>query len=86
MDVQEINLKFPWGLWPRDKRLKEIGKWWLLGMETGAFEAHLTAMFTRALGWSSEKTDDVIHRAKREIRTGRFHVYNAGNYLVARKK
>ncbi|KAI5792544.1 S-adenosyl-L-methionine-dependent methyltransferase [Peziza echinospora] len=84
-EIQEVHYKMPWGVWPKDKKLKEIGKWWLLEVEAGGLESYFLAMFTRVLGWPAEKANRMIAGMKAEIKTQKQHAYIKGNFLIGRK-
>lgn len=48
-NVVEKLFKVPIGGWPADKKLREIGQWTLLGIDTG-LEGYLLAILTRVFG------------------------------------
>lgn len=51
VDVVERRFRWPFGAWPEDKRLKDIGRWQLLHWEEG-LEGWTMALMTRYLGVS----------------------------------
>jgi len=65
----------PWGPWPKDPRMKEIGYWALLNSEY-SFEAYGLALFTRVLGMSGEEARELCTRAQRDLKNKHIHVYN----------
>jgi len=65
----------PWGPWPKDPRMKEIGYWALLNSEY-SFEAYGLALFTRVLGMTGEEARELCARAQRDLKNKHIHVYN----------
>lgn len=51
VNVVEKVFKTPMGCWPSDQKLKEIGKWALLGFDIG-LEGYAMASMTRVMGVS----------------------------------
>ncbi|KAI5810265.1 S-adenosyl-L-methionine-dependent methyltransferase [Peziza echinospora] len=72
--VKEIQLKIPWGTWPKDKRYKEIGKWISIIIKSG-LEAYGIALFTRVLGKSQEDMERLFEGAKKELELKKIHGY-----------
>lgn len=50
-NIHEKLYKAPFGCWPADPKLKEIGKWTLLGFDVG-LEGNALATMTRVIGVS----------------------------------
>jgi hypothetical protein len=50
-NVVETLYKVPMGGWASDPKLRELGRWTLLGFDIG-LEGHALATFTRVLGVS----------------------------------
>lgn len=73
VNFSEKKLKLPVGTWPKDPHYKEIGA---IGREVGntALEAYGLAIMTRVLGWSVEKTHDLITRATRDFHDKKLHL------------
>jgi hypothetical protein len=51
VNVVEKVFKAPIGPWPADPKLQELGRWTLLGFDTG-LEGFVLAILTRTLGVS----------------------------------
>jgi len=51
VNVVEKRFKVPYGDWPRDPKLKDVGRWSLLGLDLG-IAGFIMATFTRHLGVS----------------------------------
>ena len=74
VEVQEQIIKVPLNPWPADPHLKDIGRWYNLGLTQG-LEALTLGPMTRIGGWSKETVDKLVMEAKREICAKRFHAY-----------
>lgn len=64
----------PVGTWPKDKTLKEIGRWFRLQFLESGLEAYSMALFTRA-GWSKEEMDVLLAHVRREMKSNKMHMY-----------
>jgi hypothetical protein len=56
VDVQEVILKLPLNSWPKDPKLKTLGRWWGENMLMG-MQGFSMAFFSRMLGWSREEIE-----------------------------
>jgi len=56
VNIIERVFKVPFGPWPSDPKLKELGRWTLLSFDTG-LEGYVLATLTRALGVSTWPSD-----------------------------
>lgn len=74
VDVSEQVIKVPLNPWPTDQHLKEIGRWYNLGLVQG-LEALSLGPFTRMFRWSKEDVDRIIAAAKRDICSKKHHAY-----------
>lgn len=75
VDVTVIDYKQPFGPWPRDRRLKQIGAMMLLNSESG-FHAYGMAAFTRVLGMTAEEATKACANGVRGARDKNSHCYN----------
>lgn len=74
VDVVERQLKWPVGVWPKDKYYKELGHWGYANMDVG-IEALIMALLTRGMGWSREEVLVFCAQVRRDIRDSRIHSY-----------
>jgi hypothetical protein len=74
----------PIGSWPKDKRLKEIGRF-ERAQALDAVESHTLAVYTRILGYSFDQTQVVIEGVKREFSDPKLHLYNTHYFICGRK-
>jgi len=94
VDVQVKELKRPCNDWPKDKRMKEIGRVSPLSAEaTGklnrisqftyfnfmkGLEGFTMAPFTRILGWTQEEVQVLIADVRKEFGKRSYHGYQKG--------
>ncbi|KNG87492.1 UMTA methyltransferase family protein [Aspergillus nomiae NRRL 13137] len=84
VDVTETLLKIPLGTWPKDARMKELGKFGFVG-ELQAIEAYTPALFTRVLGWSEEEMQVLMDKVKKELFDRSLHLYLPVHVVYGRK-
>lgn len=70
----ERRFKWPLNTWPRDSRYKEIGAFTFQNYNSG-LEGLTLALFTRALGWTSEETVAFCGEVRAQMRDRGVHAY-----------
>jgi len=83
-EVHHKMYKLPLGTWPKDKRQKELGRWFWMAAESG-FEAFGLALLTRVLGMKTEEIQELIRESKEEVLTRKVHAYNWQHVIFAQK-
>ncbi|MCJ1339888.1 hypothetical protein MMC09_005180 [Bachmanniomyces sp. S44760] len=83
VDVQEHFFKIPLNTWPKDKRLKEAGKFQLISYLEGC-EALSIGLFTRVLNWQPMEVQVLLARFRAELRDRTLHTYQRA-VIVGRK-
>ncbi|KAF4454408.1 hypothetical protein F53441_3034 [Fusarium austroafricanum] len=73
-NVVETIYRWPTNIWPKDPKLKEIGKWTLANFHSG-LEGVSLALFTRALGWSKDEVLALCAEVRKEMRNPQVHGY-----------
>src|SRR5690606_2957982 len=73
-NVRVVTTKVPWGLWAKDKKMKDAGKWGRASIETG-LEAYGNALFARELNKGPDETQKLFADAKKELDSKRYHCY-----------
>ncbi|KAJ4328775.1 hypothetical protein N0V84_000780 [Fusarium piperis] len=73
VDIQEFNIKVPLGDWPRDPKLKEMGRFSRATLEQDT-EGYVLYMATSE-GWSKEEVSIYAARLRREMRNSKIHAY-----------
>jgi len=72
--VEVVNIKQPFGPWPKDRRMKRIGTMVLLNSEAG-LEACCLALFTRVLGMGEPEVEKICRDAFVVVRNKTNHTY-----------
>lgn len=83
-DVTERKIKQPLGAWAKQKKMKEMGQWTLVIMESG-LEAYGLKIFTHVLGWDKKRFDEFLEKVKNDIRNRQYHTYSYSYVVYARK-
>ncbi|RTE84956.1 hypothetical protein BHE90_000456 [Fusarium euwallaceae] len=73
-NVHETIFRWPTNSWPKDRKLKELGKWNLANFDAG-LEGVSFALFTRVLSWSKEDVLALCADVRRELRNPKVHGY-----------
>ncbi|KAE8391556.1 S-adenosyl-L-methionine-dependent methyltransferase [Aspergillus alliaceus] len=73
-DVTERVYVLPYGPWPKDPKLKEIGRWQYVQAPEGV-EAYGLRLYTQVLGWPESEAK--LHQAlvKQQLRNKALHIY-----------
>jgi hypothetical protein len=74
VEIQEQIIKVPLNPWPSDPHLKDIGRWYNLGLTQG-LEAFTLGPLTRMLNWTKEDVDRLVAETKRDICSKKYHTY-----------
>lgn len=73
--IQTYEEVCPIGTWPKDRRLKEIGRYFRVQFLEGAVDSYSMALFTRFGGWSAEEVQVLLAHVRDEIKKNKMHVY-----------
>lgn len=74
VDVEEHILKLPVGVWPKNKRFKNIGLFEMVNMEEGLGSLSMM-LFTRALKWSPEQVELFLMDVRKDVKNNDLHSY-----------
>jgi len=83
-DVTEKIYRLPVGAWPKDKKLKQLGKYQLANCAE-SLQAFSLMLFTEYLGWSVERLDEFMADVRRDLMNPRIHSYYNVYVFTARK-
>ena len=77
-DVRVERFRWPSNpTWPEDPKEKALGAWMLAQVDVaGLLESVCTRIFMMKLGWSKERLEEFLLRAKRDLRDGNMKVYS----------
>ena len=83
-DVQVKMDKVPINPWPRDPRLKNIGRWSETNLLEG-IQGFALAFFNRAWGWTREEVEVYLVNVRKSISDRRVHAYHRMFVMYGRK-
>ncbi|KAI8171654.1 Secondary metabolism regulator LAE1 [Colletotrichum sp. SAR 10_86] len=83
-DIRTTRVVFPVSPWPKDDRLRELGKWNLYQLLPG-LEALTLGLLTRALGWSKPEVLVLCAHVRRDLQDTNIHAYWNGYVMYGRK-
>ncbi|KAK7415022.1 hypothetical protein QQX98_006159 [Neonectria punicea] len=74
VNVTEIIYKWPMNQWPADPYFKELGFWCCHNIADGLSGLSM-ALFTRALGWSSEEVEVFLSHVRIDMKNKQIHAW-----------
>lgn len=74
-NVSYMQRVVPMGTWPKDRELKEIGRWFRVQFLEMALEAYTLALFTRAGNWKNEEVQVLLALVREELKSDKIHLY-----------
>ncbi|ETN43894.1 uncharacterized protein HMPREF1541_11025 [Cyphellophora europaea CBS 101466] len=84
VDVHEAEYKVPLSPWPKDPRLKEIGRYYLV-QSFEAAESFILQLYTKVLGKPMDETRSFIDKVRAEIADRNLHIYAPYRFVWGRK-
>ncbi|KAJ5654340.1 hypothetical protein N7490_001343 [Penicillium lividum] len=75
VNVREDVYKLPQSPWPRDAKLKELGRYHQLNM-LEAMPPYCVALFTRVLGWNRVEVEGLLAGVRFELKDLSCHLYS----------
>ncbi|KAJ4178436.1 hypothetical protein NW759_017352 [Fusarium solani] len=82
--VQQEMRKMPIGAWPKDLKLKEIGKYQLI-QQIEAVESYTPRIFSTVMGWEEEELQVYVAKVKKELKDPSIHLYVPIYFVWGRK-
>ncbi|RSL81823.1 hypothetical protein CEP51_005572 [Fusarium floridanum] len=83
-DVQQQVYKCPIGQWPKDRKLKEIGKY-QAAQESQVITSYTPALFSRVLGWQDDEIQVFMAKVKKDLTNPAVHLYLPVYFIWGRK-
>jgi len=80
VDVVEVYYKWPINGWPRDPKMKELGRWNQLRLHDGV-ESFMLRLLTNAGGWSFERAQLHLAEMRKAVKDYKTHAYLPGYVL-----
>ncbi|KAL1968075.1 hypothetical protein VTN77DRAFT_2205 [Rasamsonia byssochlamydoides] len=84
VDVKSEIYKVPIGMWPKDPKLKEIGKY-QHAQQIEAVGTYTLALFTRVLGWTREEVEVLCAMVRNELKDRSLHLYIKAHFVYGRR-
>ncbi|WZH42904.1 S-adenosyl-L-methionine-dependent methyltransferase [Fusarium acuminatum] len=84
VNLKEKNFKVPIGGWPKDPKMKEIGRYAQATLEQD-IEGYVLFMANTVEGWTKEEVEVYISMLRRELRQGKMHPYYQQKVVWAQK-
>ena len=73
-NVVRVDFKWPQNSWPRDKHLKDLGRWHLINVLDG-LSGFTMRPFTQILGMQTEEVEVLLAQVRKDIKNTRIHSY-----------
>ncbi|EAT87924.2 hypothetical protein SNOG_04164 [Parastagonospora nodorum SN15] len=84
VDVVEVHYKWPMNGWPKDEKLKNIGRWNQLRLMDGV-EGFMLRLLTQVGGWSVARAQVHLAQMRKELKSYGTHAYLPGTVVYGRK-
>ncbi len=84
-NVAALERPCPIGTWPKDKKLKEIGRYFKHQFIGGAVDSYSLALFTRLGGWTEAETQVLLAGVRNDFKNNKMHVYTHCSYAIGEK-
>ncbi|KAL7763093.1 hypothetical protein ACKLNR_006451 [Fusarium oxysporum f. sp. zingiberi] len=84
VNLEERDFKVPIGGWPKDPKMKEIGKYAQATLEQD-IEGYVLFMANTVEGWTKAEVEMYISMLRRELRQGNMHPYYRQKVVWAQK-
>ncbi|KAH8721647.1 S-adenosyl-L-methionine-dependent methyltransferase [Ilyonectria robusta] len=84
-NVELTQKHVPLGTWPKDAKLKEIGRVFRVQFLEMAIEAYSLALFTRFGQWTSEEVQVLLAMVRAELKTNKIHLYTYSAFVTGKK-
>ncbi|KAI9885340.1 MAG: Secondary metabolism regulator lae1 [Watsoniomyces obsoletus] len=75
VDIQETVMRIPLNPWPANSHMKDVGRWYNLGMTEG-LEALSLGPLTRVNRWSLNDVQRIVQDVKKVMCDKKVHAYN----------
>jgi hypothetical protein len=74
VDVEEHVIKLPVGPWPKDSRLKQVGRLESVNMTQG-IQGLTMMLFTRCLQWTPDEVEVFLANVRKDVKNKAIHSY-----------
>ncbi|KAJ4181538.1 hypothetical protein NW767_014125 [Fusarium falciforme] len=84
VDVQQEVRKMPIGAWPKDPKLKEMGRYQGV-QQIQAVESYTPRLFSTVLGWTEEEIQVYVAKVRKDLKNPSIHLYLPIYFVWGRK-
>ncbi|MCJ1363564.1 hypothetical protein MMC16_002671 [Acarospora aff. strigata] len=84
VDIEEHPRVVPLGPWPKDKHLKEIGRYFRCQFMEGALEAYSLKLLC-SNNWTNEEVQVLLAHVRNEVKSNKMHIYTYCTYVTGTK-
>ncbi|KAI8648171.1 hypothetical protein NCS57_01484900 [Fusarium keratoplasticum] len=84
VDVQQEVRKMPIGAWPKDPKLKEMGRYQGI-QQIQAVESYTPRLFSTVLGWTEEEIQVYVAKVRKDLKDPSIHLYLPIYFVWGRK-
>lgn len=74
VDIEEKTFVWPTNTWPKNRKMKELGRWNEVNICEG-IEGFSLALFTRVLGWKKEEVEVFTAKVRNDLKNRDIHGY-----------
>ncbi|KAL1993936.1 hypothetical protein VTN49DRAFT_2605 [Thermomyces lanuginosus] len=74
VNIQVEKFVIPYGVWPKDARLKKVGAWAQIQAEASGYESVAMAVLTRFENWKKEEVQILANKASADARRRDIHM------------
>lgn len=74
VEISEQIIRVPLNPWPAEPYLKDVGRWYNLGLTQG-LEGLTVGPLTRMSNWDKNRLDNILQETKRDICSKKIHAY-----------
>ncbi|MCJ1270533.1 hypothetical protein MMC22_010430 [Lobaria immixta] len=83
-DIHHEKVQLPLGIWPKDKKMKDVGAFNLVQLKEG-LEGFSLRLFTNILGWAPEELQVLLGEVREDLADRKIHALNDMHIVWARK-
>jgi len=83
-DIHHEKIRLPVGIWPKDKKLKQVGAFNHVQLKDG-LEGFSLALYTRVLGWRPEEVQALVAKVRKDLDDPKMHAVTDFHVVWGRK-
>ena len=84
VDVTSKMMKVPMNPWPKNRKLKEVGKY-MQAEQLQAMPVYTYALLSRVLGWEKEEIEVLLAHVANDLKDRSIHQYSKVYFVYGRK-